>query len=241
MAHRTIEFGGERIHIIGPMDGLLKALAAASRMTRRPERMTLIVGEPGCGKTVGARIYAAAHPDDTVLIEIPPASVMRPGRLLQLMETALDLPVCGGRTLYDRLLAICEEMRQHSRLLIFDEANRIRQSNYLDLLRFVHDVAGARMAFISLPSLQYVFELHPEFGTRLQLRYQMKALSAPEVAAMLPGFPAETVEAIHAQSGGRPRSVMVLAELLREVERKEQTADTVRRIARRFTLARAVA
>lgn len=239
--HRTIEFGGETVHIVGPMDGLLKALGAAARMTHRPERLTLIVGEPGCGKTIGARIYAAAHPEETVLIEIPPASVMRPGRLLQLMETALELPVAGGHSLYDRLLAVCEELRHHPKLMIFDEANRIRQSNYLDMLRYVHDVAGCRMAFISIPSLQYVFELHPEFGSRLQLRYSMKPLTAVEVAAVLPGLPAEVVEQIWQSSGGRPRSVMVIAELLKGVERKDQTADTVRRIARRFTMARAAA
>jgi DNA transposition AAA+ family ATPase len=138
-------------------------------------------------------------------------------------------------------LAICEELRQNPRLLIFDEANRIRQSHYLDMLRYVHDVAGARIAFISFPSLQYVFGLHPEFGSRLQLRYQMKPLTATEVAAVLPGFPPEAVEAIHTASGGRPRSVMVISELLKNVDRKEWTADTVRRIARRFTMARAAA
>jgi len=238
MAHRTIEFEGETIHIVGPMDGLLKALAAASRMTRRPERLTLIIGEPGCGKTIGARIYAAAHPDDTVLIEIPPASVMRPGRLLQLMERPLDLPIGGAPTLYDRLLTIIEELRQHPKLLIFDEANRIRQSKYLDMLRFIHDVAGTRMAFISIPSLQYVFELHPEFGTRLQLRYGMKPLTVSEVSAILPDFPAEAAEAIHHHSGGRPRTVMVLAELLRsgEIERRNWTAEVIGRTARRFTV-----
>jgi len=164
MAIRTIEFEGQPIHLIGPMDGLQKALTAGLHLTRRPERMCLIIGEQGMGKTVGSRLFCAQHPD-AVYIQIPPASVMRPGRLLQLLETALDLPIAGAPTLFDRLHGIIAELRQRPRMMVFDNANRIRKYDYIDMLRYVHDEAGARMAFVSIPSLEYVFTSYAEFAS----------------------------------------------------------------------------
>ena len=236
MAIRTVEFEGQDIHLIGPMDGIQKALTAALHLTRRPERMCLIVGEQGMGKTVGSRLFCSQHPD-AVYIQIPPASVMRPGRLLQLLESALEMPVAGAPTLFDRLHGIIAELRQRPRMVVFDNANRIRKYDYIDMLRYVHDEAGARMAFVSIPSLEYVFTSYAEFASRVQIRHHLRPLTASEVAAILTDFPAEVAQTIYEATGGRTRSVMVLAELMRSgVDRKQWSPDAVKTVARSFTL-----
>lgn len=233
----TIDFGDEQIHLIGPMVALQRVLAAARRLTRRPERMALIIGDQGMGKTLGARWFASQH-DDAVYIQIPPASVLRPGRLLHLVERALDMPVGGRTTLYDAMLGIIDELRRDPRLLIFDNANRLRRYDYIDMLRYIHDEAAARMAFISIPALEHVFRQHAEFAGRLQIYHQLKPPTKDEVRAILPDFSTEAVDAIYEFSGGRMREVMVLAEHFRmdEVPVKERTPDRVRRVARAFTL-----
>ena len=234
-APKTIEFEGQDVYIVGPMDGLLKTLSAASRMTRRPERMCLIIGEQGMGKTLGSRLFCSQHPE-AVYIQIPPAAVMRPGRLLQLLESALDLPIAGAPTLFDRLHGIIAELRKNARMMVFDNANRIRGYDYIDMLRYIHDEAGARMAFVSIPSLEYVFTSYAEFASRVQIRHRLLPLTAPEVAAILPEFPADISQAIYEATGGRTRSVMVLAELMRGVERRQWSSDAVKQVARSFTL-----
>jgi len=235
---KQIEFDGQTIHLIGPMDALLKTLTAALGMTRRPERMALIIGDQGMGKTVGSRIFCEQHPDEALYIQIPPASVMRPGRLLQLLEQVLDLPVAGAPTLFDRLHGIIAELRRKPRMLVFDNANRIRKYDYIDMLRYIHDEAGARMAFISVPTLEYVFRQHREFAGRLQLYHHLKPATRAEIAAVLPEFPDDMVAAIHDQSGGRMREVMVLAEIFRagRIPKKDWTPQVVQRVARTFTL-----
>ena len=235
---KTITFHGEEVHIIGPMDGMLKVLEAALRMTRRPERMCLIVGEQGMGKTLGARLFCEQmHPDDAIYVQIPPASVMRPGRLLQLLEAALDLPIAGPPTLFDRLQAIIASLRSRPRALVFDNANRIRKYDYIDMLRYVHDEAGARMVFVSIPSLEHVFRQHREFAGRLQIYHQVRPATRQDIAAVLSDFPEDMIGAIYDRTGGRMRETMVLAEIFRTgIERTKWSAAAVNRVAQRFTL-----
>ena len=233
---QTIHFDGIDIHLVGPMDALLKALAAAHQITSRPERMALIVGDQGMGKTLGSRLFASQH-DDVVYLQIPPASILRPGRLLQMLEHALDMLAGPGAapTLFDRTHAIIADLQRRSRMILFDNANRIGRYGYVDLLRYIHDEAGTRMAFISIPSLEHFFGQHLEFAGRCGLRYRLQPATRDDIAAILTDFPAEAVAKIHEMSGGRMRQVMVLAEHFRRNPKAERSPSNVEKIARVFT------
>lgn len=233
----TVDFDGTPIHMIGPMVALQKVLTAATKLTARPQRMCLIIGDPGMGKTLGARYFAAQH-EDAVCLQIPPASILRPGRLLRLLEEALGMPVGGQATLYDATLAIIDELQRRPRLLILDDANRIRSYDYVDMLRFIHDEAGARMAFISMTALEHLFRKYPEFSGRVQLFHRLKPPTKAEIAGILDDFSPEAVDAIYDLTAGRMREVMVLAEHFRmaRVPGSQRTPGNIRRVARAFTL-----
>jgi len=237
MATKTITFEGTEIYLIGPMAASLKVLEAARRLTRRPERMSLLIGDQGMGKTLASR-YFASQAEDVVYIQIPPAPILRPGRLLQLLEEALEIPVGGAPTLYDRALAIIHELARQPRMLVLDNANRIRRYDYIDMLRYIHDEAGARIAFVSIPALEHVFRQYREFAGRLQIYHQLKPPTREEVASILADFSQEAINAIYEISGGRMREVMVLAEHFRmdQIPTRERTPDRIRRAARVFTL-----
>jgi len=232
-----IDFDGTPIYLIGPMVAMQKVLTAASKLTARPERMCLLIGPPGLGKTLGARWFAAQH-EDAVHVQLPPAPILRPGRLLRIVEAALDMAVGGQATLYDATLAIIEELSRRPRLLLFDDAHRLRRYDYVDMLRFIHDEAGARMAFISIPALEHVFRKYREFDTRVQIYHRLKPPTKPEIAGILEDFSEEAVDAIYELTGGRMREVMVLAEHFRmnDVPARQRSAANITKVARTFML-----
>ena len=234
---QPIHFDGQDVYLVGPMDALLKTLAAAHQLSPRPERMALIIGEQGMGKTLGSRLFAGQH-DDVIYIQIPPASILRPGRLLQLMEHTLDMPAGSGAapTLFDRTLSIISELQRRPRMLIFDNANRIRRYEYIDLLRYIHDESGTRMAFVSIPALEHVFSQYPEFAGRCQFKFRLRPASVDDLVAILTDFEPAAAAKIHEITGGRMREVMVLAEHFRRNRKADPTPANIERVARAFTM-----
>lgn len=234
----TIRYDGRDVYLVAPMDELLKALGTALSMRRQEQRLYLMVGEQGTGKTLGSKLFCSQHPRETVYLSVPPASVMRAGRLLQVLEQALDLPIRGAPNLFDRLQAIVAHLRVRPRMLVIDEANRIRREEYLDMLRFVHDEAGAQIAFVSLPPLEHTFRRYPELAGRVQLCHRLGLVTAEEARSLLSDLPPETVTEIHEISGGRMREIVVLAGIFREgdLEREHWTAEMVQKLATKFTL-----
>lgn len=237
---KTIALDGQQIYLTKPLDSLLKALEVGRSLTTHSERLCLISGLPGTGKSTGAKIFCAQH-EDAIYLNPPPASVLRPGRLLSLLIEVLDVRIGPQSSLHHRLQSIIQSLRQRPRMLVFDEGDRLRSQDNLDLLRYVHDEAGARIAFVSIPRLEGALLRSAAVGTRLGIIYRVEFPSLEEVLEILPDLPGETAKEIFRLADGHMREVMVIARLLRAGVKKEQwTPNTVRRVARSFTL-RAVA
>jgi len=235
----TLEYHGSTVYRIGPMDRLLRTLDLAHK-ARSGRRLCLITGEPGSGKSLGVHMWCDSHPNDTVYVDTPTSSLLRTGRLLELLEQALLLPVHGQPTLYARTRTIIDRLVQDPRMIVFDEADRLRRGDHLDLLRYIHDEADARFAFVTIPALRGVFMRRPELARRVSNAMQLDPLTAEQtgmiVAQVLPQQPLAIVEAIHALSRGLMGDLLVLLDHIQEYQ-GNLTADVVRRIARRFTLA----
>jgi DNA transposition AAA+ family ATPase len=108
------------------------------------ERMLLVIGEPGLGKTETALRYCANNQDSVFI------------RTYQLMSG----PWLCQTILYElgqepfhrskkNLELICEILSQKPRVLIFDEIDRfVRKPDILESLRDIHDIACAPLVFI---------------------------------------------------------------------------------------------
>jgi len=234
---QTIEFEGTRVFVVRPMRQLLGALEAARRLKGTSERMSLIIGQQGLGKTLGARYFATQH-DDTAYLQVPPAPMLTPRRLLGLIEGALGMSVGARRTLHDTGLGVIDRLRRYPRLLLFDNANRIRRYDYIDVLRYIHDEAGARMAFISVPQLEHIFRQYPEFSGRCQIIRRMDPPEPAELAQMFPGISPAALDAMYKVTAGGIRELMVLRYYFAEqgIAPRDWTVEDVNDIASRFTL-----
>jgi DNA transposition AAA+ family ATPase len=233
----TIKFKGKDVYRIGPTDRLLSALDALLAEDGE-QRMLLISGEPGTGKTLAVHLWCSEHEHEAVYIDTPPAALLRTGRLLELLEESLGLPVRGQPTLYARCRAIITALTDSPRLIVFDEANRLARSDYLDLLRYIIDeTPGAKVAFVSLPHLEHMFRVRRELRSRLFLRVALAPLTRDEAAQVLTDLAPPVIDEIHKVTGGHMRELFVLARHVRRLKADNQTPDMVRRIARRYTLA----
>jgi DNA transposition AAA+ family ATPase len=237
MAAHTLKFAGSTIYQVGPMKKLLGALDALLADDGE-QRMLLVSGEPGTGKTLGVHLWCSLHPEEAVYIDTPPAALLRTGRLLELLEQSLGLPVRGQPTLYARARALIAALTDSPRVIVFDEANRLRSSDYLDLLRYIVDeTPAAKIAFVTLPHLEHMFRVRRELRSRLFMRVALALATRDEIAEVLPDLPAQAVDAIHGVTGGHMRETFVLARHVRRLKPENMTADAIRRIARRYTLA----
>jgi len=232
---KTVQFEGDDLYLTSPFVAFQEALEACRRLTVRPERMALILGEQGMGKTVGSRWFCSQHAD-ACYIEVPPAPILRTGRLLKLIEA--ELGMAGGSTLFDRTLAIADELSRQPRMLVFDIGNRLRRYDYIDVLRYIHDRARARMAFVGTPALERVFREHAEFAGRVQIRHALRPTPLAEAMAIFRDFSDQAAAAIHEITGGRMRQMLVLAHAFRsnKIPLERRTPDAVRRVAQSLTV-----
>ncbi len=195
------------IHDVGP----LKTITASLDMLLAEEgeqRLLLITGEQGTGKSFGAKLWCQSHRDESIYIEAPPSSCLPIGQRL---------------------------------LLVFDEADRMRGKDPLDVLRYIHDQASAKIAFISVPALRESFLSRPELKGRVVLSPQLKPLTRGEVRKILPDLADAVADAIYDASGGRIREVLVLSGHTRRLKDENRTPENVGKISRQYTLSAQVA
>lgn len=233
----TVDFDGTPIHLIGPSAVMMKVLEVARRLTRRPERMALLIGDQGIGKTLLSRYFATQH-RDVIYLQIPPAEVLSTSMLLRMIENKLGMAHGDHARKFDRVMALIEELRRQPRMLIFDNANRMAPYKFLDVFRYIHDEAGVRICFISVPALRAAFTRHPEFAGRIGLFHHLKPLNRDEVALLFPRASEEAISAIHQITGGRMREVLGLVNHFQENDVGEAawTAPQIEKIARAFTI-----
>ena len=108
------------------------------------ERMLLVIGEPGLGKTEAA-LYYAAHNPDTVFIRT--YELMSGPWLCQTILFELGQEPCYRSK--KNIELIVEILRVKPRVIIFDEIDRFaRKPEILETLRDLHDTAYCPMVFV---------------------------------------------------------------------------------------------
>lgn len=205
---KTISFDGIEIYPVKPWQEYQRLLAAVADLRNLRERLAVFVGEQGVGKTLGAR-YFAERERDAVYIEALPQAVNTEYRLLRLICRA-----CGvndaAPSRYDLLLRLEEHLRTSGQVLIIDNADRLRQYRYLDLLRHVHDHSGAPIAFVGTPAMEQPFSEHRELAGRVVLHRQIRLATAAEMKPALDGYSDDLAQRLWEITRGRMREVMTL-------------------------------
>jgi len=123
---------------------LFDGLNHISHKNKGIERMLLVIGEPGLGKTEAA-LYYAAHNPGTVFIRT--YELMSGPWLCQTILSELgQAPFYRSK---QNLETIVEILKLQKQILIFDEIDRFaRRPEILETLRDIHDAAHNPIVFI---------------------------------------------------------------------------------------------
>jgi len=202
---------GKTIWMIRPTRNVLQALERMHKPTADAERMCLLIGDPGMGKTCAGTFFAAQH-KDVCYIDLPPRAVMQAATSpIGLLEDALGISA-STRIVRERLDRVVDELIARPRMILLDTAHRLKY-DHIDVFRFVHDKAGIPVCILSVPALSPMFDQHREFGSRLALRIKLQPATRDEIVALLDGYPEEVAAEIHRRTGGRIREVLQLRRL----------------------------
>ncbi len=234
---QTRKFDGQTIHLIRPTRNILDSLEALHKPSAERERMGLLIGDPGIGKTTAAQIFAAEH-RDVCYIDLPPRAAMQAAAApLRLLERALGT-TSSSRDTIGRLEDITEALRQRPRMILLDTAHRLRY-DHIDVFRYCHDRARVPVVFLSVPALVPMFDQHREFGSRLALRLRLKAATREEIIEILSDYPEEVAAEIHQRTGGRIREVLQLDRLVRASNKSadKMTVQRIQEVSRLFMAA----
>lgn len=110
--------------------------------------MVVITGPAGAGKTTTLQAYAKEN-TSSILIEADPGYTAK-DLFVELCDH-LSLPSKG--TLHELLRRVVEKLKDSGRLIMVDEAEHLPY-RALELLRRVHDKAGAPLALVGMPRLR---------------------------------------------------------------------------------------
>ena len=221
-----------KIYLIGPMQESLSILDAARKMTKRAERLALLVGDPGSGKSTSCQIYAERHPREVCYLQIPAKVLLKPGTIIKLLQNALEINAPITQDNHRACEQIIRQLRERPRMLLLDEADRLPY-NLVDLVRYIHDESGCRVVFAGLPRVEKHFRLDPVLGDRVGLRYQLKPLQRKDLREIevLNGLDEDVLDAVYDITNGNMRRIMVLTSHI-EAMLSNNTAITAKRIER---------
>lgn len=205
---KTISWDGIEIYPIKPWQEYQRLLAALASLRNVRERLALFIGEQGVGKSLGATYFAEQN-RPAVYIEALPAAVNTESRLLRQIAGGCGMNDAAPSR-YDLLVRIEEHLRTSGQALIIDNAERLRAYRYLDLVRHIHDHAGAPIAFCGTPSIEAAFSEHRELAGRVVLHRQLRLATAAEIRPALEEFSDELAQRVWEITRGRMREVMGL-------------------------------
>ena len=224
---QTKTVDGKTIYLIRPTRNILRSLEELYKPSADAERMGLLIGDPGIGKTTAGEIFAGDH-EDVCYIDLPPRSAMlSPAAPLRLLERSLGT-ASSARDVMGRLDDITEALRRRPRMILLDTAHRLRY-DHIDVFRYCHDRARVPVVFLSVPALLPMFDQHREFGSRLALRMRLLAATREEIIELLGDYPEEVAADIYQRTGGRIREVLQLDRLVRS-SNKSPDHMTIKRI-----------
>lgn len=108
-------------------------------------KIGLVIGVPGCGKTISVQEYVRRNPN-SVLIEVPPFVTQR--SFLQDVCTALKIPIYDTRRNNDSSIPstilfrqVVEKLMGTNRTLMADEGEKLT-TGCIEIIRRIHDFTG---------------------------------------------------------------------------------------------------
>lgn len=237
---RTISIDGTEIHAIKPWMEYQRLLAAVADLRNLKEKLALFVGEQGVGKTLGAR-YFCENNRHAVYVEALPRAVNSESRLLRQIAQGCGINDAAPSR-YDLLLRLEEHLRGSGQVLIIDNADRLGTYRFLDMLRYLHDHAGAPICFVATPALERPFAENRELAGRVVLHRQLRLATAAEIRPVLEGFSDEVAQRVWEITHGRMREVMALRYNLISLAKQNEikpaaiTPENAEQIAQSFML-----
>mgnify|MGYP006277391917 CR=1 FL=1 len=152
------------------------------------QRMAIVVGIPGAGKTMSAREYARRAPHNAWYVYL---SEFCASKLDVLMEiaTAIGVEIPKGNHANKIFKAICERLRGSRGVLLIDEAHHADRKA-LDGLRAIHDVAGIAIVLLANEQLHARInsgsgrqDTFAQFTSRVCIKHAIAKITEGDVAA----------------------------------------------------------
>lgn len=169
------------------------------------ERMLLVTGEPGLGKTDAAIHYCAQN--GAVMIRT--LELMKGPWLLRSLVKELGAePMKRISDIFDQIVALQKE-RERPRTIILDEVDRFAdKTEILETIRDVHDVCHCPIVFIGEEMADKKLMRYRRLYRRFVEVVKFEKLDKEEVKSFVTEvsdvrFEADAVERITAESGGK--------------------------------------
>jgi len=175
------------------------------------ERMALVFGDPGLGKTESALQYAATN--GSLYIRMKKLMTAR-WFLGELVEDLGGGTYWRTRDLFDATVKILSA--QKKRTLILDEVDYFTaDSKITETLRDIHDITGTPMVFIGMQQADKRLKRYPHLYDRFVEVVKFEPLDREDVEKMtgelsdVP-FSEDAVDKVTADSGGKIRKIIAL-------------------------------
>lgn len=171
--------------------------------------LALVHGNRGLGKTRAAIWYSAQNG----AVYLRAKSVWSPSWMLE--ELAVELGVVPAKRKKELFTAVENALKEHPRLVIFDEAN-VPPASCIDCIRDLHDLTEAPMLLIGHEGIVNRLKRMGPFFDRFLYITEFKALTAPDLqrfASTCLDLPVEETaldEVVRATSGNFRKSVVLL-------------------------------
>ena len=234
----------QRIYPTPPLQEYLAALEFAGRPNNADQRLILVIGESGAGKTVGARIFARECDRDRrpIYIAMPAAETLSTRDLLGLLGRPVGLTFDLHCPRYEAAQQLARDSVDRPRIYLLDDAHAMMKRGLLDIIRWLHDTGGHCFVLVGPPALERAFLKQSELAGRVAVCHHLRLPTAVEIAPLFRGFPQEAVEQIHLETGGRMRQVIALKQRIenlatqRKLDTSELLPQQVKLVAQHFTV-----
>ena len=212
-----VHFEGQPIYMIGPMKQSLSILQLAHQQAGK-ERFALLSGVPGLGKTLAAKYFQSLHSDTVAYLEMPARAMMTPGRFLQEVQRVLGLAEKTHLDRFTRAMQIVESLRSRPRTVILDQALRACQTDYLDIIHWLHDNSPGRFIFIDVPAIEGRLSIRPAMQSRFTIKFALAPAAKEELEIMVAGMSEPCKALFFEATGCRMRETVNLARLINQTK-----------------------